>query len=74
MTSPTEIEQNNYNFVYSIIASCENKFHFDCAFTLIELYGKKFPHLPSMKNCLNDLFSDLYLEKFPPVKEEKKIA
>ena len=34
--------ENTYTWVYNIIESCNNDFHFDCADALISLYDTKY--------------------------------
>lgn len=34
--------KNTYEWVYNIIESCNNDFHFDCADVLISLFNIKF--------------------------------
>ena len=34
--------EDTYTWVYNIIESCNNDFHFDCADALISLYNNKY--------------------------------
>lgn len=62
MTTP----QQAYVWVYSIIDSCESKFHFDAADRLIDLFGEKYPDNKEMKIMLIDLRADKHHEKLNP--------
>jgi len=56
--------QDNYIWVYEIIASCKTRFHFDCADILIELFRVKYPDNPEMRSMLIDLRADKFREIF----------